>query len=100
MKKSNFTRVEPTEWNLFIQKCKIIYKLIFSNSFVVIEKVPTIDQNVNKINVVGFNMSLPEVSSLANKAYIESINISFRDVSFATKLIKQFHGCEPLTLSN
>ena len=100
MKKLLLILTEPTQWDLFVQKCKITYQMFTSESFVLINKTTDHHKGTKRMDVVGFGMTMQDVTETTNKAYIESINVSYRDVSFANKIIKQLHGHDGLTLSN
>ena len=94
-----FNKTEITPRNIFFKRLQIIYKMLCSDRFVFIEMVDNLENHSTKVTPIAFNSTVEEMNSVTKEVYTRTIPVVYRDVSFATKIIKQFNST-PLTLAN
>lgn len=94
-----FNKTEITTENIFIEKLKIIFKMLSSDRFIFIEMVDNSEGTSTNVRPVAFNSTPEELHSVAKEVYTRSLDVVYRDVSQATRIMKQFKQSD-LTLSN
>lgn len=95
----NFNKTEITTENIFIEKLKIIFKMLSSDRFIFIELVDNPEGTSTNVRPVAFNSTPDELHLVAKEVYTRSLDVVYRDVSQATRIMKQFNQSN-LTLSN
>lgn len=94
-----FNKTEITTENIFIEKLKIILKMLSSERFIFIEMVDNPEGTSTNVRPVAFNSTPEELHLVTKEVYTRSLDVVYRDVSQATRIMKQFNQSN-LTLSN
>jgi hypothetical protein len=94
-----FNRKPLTVKQMFLQKIKLIYKMLTTDRFIFIELEDNLDKTSISVQPIIFNASIKEMGAVAKELHIRTIPVVYKDVSKANQLMKSLNETK-LTLCN
>lgn len=83
-----FNRIQPSEFQIFKQKLKLIYKMLITERFIFIELKDNEEKQTVSVNPTIFNASIEETNAAVRELHIRTIPVVYKDVSKGMQLMK------------